>query len=133
MIRKISISLLVFLTVLFGYANLRHVNPSAYLEPVDVMTLEFTNVSGTSLGKYGSWAKSSPYIHACSLDESGRTIGVTYEFKNMSKEQLLEHLSYEGKIAGNQKDFSASNKPGCPVHDALAAWEKSISAVRVVH
>jgi len=132
--RKITIftSILAGLfLMLFGYANLRFVNPSAKLEPIHARTFEVAGIDDTNKEAYESFLRSSDYVRAVALHPENKTLGLTYYFQSISDDKLLEFLSWGGKIQAKPKEMFTSG-PQCPVQGVTMLWEKITTSLRVV-
>ncbi len=130
--RILFYSLLIGLISLVSYANLRFVNPSASIEPVDVRTFEISNLQNTKPEIVTEWVMQNPEVKAVSVNESKSLIGVTYQYQNLSEEDLLNLVAMNGVLTVSKKVFAKSDKPGCPVHGFLVVWERTLSALRFV-
>ncbi|MFM9986725.1 MAG: hypothetical protein ACKVOK_15910 [Flavobacteriales bacterium] len=117
--------------LLFGYANLRFVNPSTKLEPIHARTFEVAGIDETNKEAYESFLRSSNYVRAVALHPENATLGLTYYYKSINDEDLMQFLSWEGKIKATPKAMSTSG-PECPVQGITALWEKINTALRVV-
>ena len=125
-----SITAGLFLT-LFGYANLRFVNPSTKLEPIHARTFEVAGIDEADKDAYESFLRSSDYVRAVALHPENKTLGLTYYFQSISDDELLEFLSWGGKIQAKPKEMFTSG-PQCPVHSVTVLWEKVTTALRIV-
>ena len=117
--------------MLFGYANLRFVNPSTELEPIHARTFEVTGIDEANKNAYESFLKSSQSVRAVALHTENNTLGLTYFFKSVSEEELMALLSWEGKIQVKPKEMYTSG-PQCPVQGVAVIWDKITTALRIV-
>ncbi|MFN0030675.1 MAG: hypothetical protein ACKVOR_00800 [Flavobacteriales bacterium] len=119
----------VFIAIV-AYANLRHVNPSVSLEPVDVCTLAVTNMETTEPEILRAWLRQNKNVSAVSINADASLVGITYHYNKLAETELIELASMNGALKVSKKTLPKSEKAACPIHGAMTLWERTLNFLR---